>query len=255
MHSSAVSLKRIDGRPAATPRWIEIGDQPRKIVEAFAQRRHADRKDVQPEEQILAKLAAADARLEIAMGRGEDADVDAARLDAADTLERALLQHAQQLHLHVEAHVADLVEKQRAAVGELEPADASGDRARERAFLVAEELALEQLARDRAAIDRNERRVLARPRARGCAARRAPCRSPTRPGSARCCRSARLGASARRARSTAAESPTGKDEYKDSTSLIDVTTTTSCRCCYTGRPCDRRRTFAPKKRELSHITY
>ena len=48
----------------------------------------------------------------------------APRLDAADTLERPLLEHAQQLHLHVEGHVADLVEKQSAAVGELEPADA-----------------------------------------------------------------------------------------------------------------------------------
>ena len=60
------------------------------------------------------------------MRRGEDADVGAALLAAADALERALLQHAQQLHLHVEAHVADLVEEQRAAVGELEPADARG---------------------------------------------------------------------------------------------------------------------------------
>ena len=39
---------------------------------------------------------------------------------AADALELALLQHAQQLRLRLERQLADLVEEQRAAVGELE---------------------------------------------------------------------------------------------------------------------------------------
>ncbi len=56
------------------------------------------------------------------MRRRENAHVRATLLAAADTLEDALLEHAQQLHLHVDAHVADLVEEQRAAVGELETA-------------------------------------------------------------------------------------------------------------------------------------
>jgi hypothetical protein len=64
---------------------------------------------------------------------------------AADALELALLQHAQQLGLQVERHLADLVEEQRAAVGELERAGARGDGAGERALLVAEQLALEQV--------------------------------------------------------------------------------------------------------------
>ena len=92
----------------------------------------------------------------------DDAHVGAALLAAAHALERALLEHAQQLHLHVEAHVADLVQEQRAAVGELEAADARGQRARESALLVAEQLALEQLARNRAAVDGHERPPRAR---------------------------------------------------------------------------------------------
>jgi hypothetical protein len=48
--------------------------------------------------------------------------------------------------LHRRRHLADLVEEQRAAVGELEAALAARCAAGERALLVAEQLALEQLA-------------------------------------------------------------------------------------------------------------
>ena len=41
---------------------------------------------------------------------------------AAQPLELALLQHAQQLHLRAQVQLADLVEEERAAVGQLEAA-------------------------------------------------------------------------------------------------------------------------------------
>ena len=41
---------------------------------------------------------------------------------AADALELALLEHAQELHLGHRRELADLVEEQRAAVGQLEAA-------------------------------------------------------------------------------------------------------------------------------------
>ena len=80
---------------------------------------------------------------------------------AADALELLLLQRAQQLDLHRGRDVADLVEEQRAAVGELEPAELLLDRAGERALLVAEQLALEQRLGQRAAVDLDERAVRA----------------------------------------------------------------------------------------------
>ena len=80
------------------------------------------------------------------MRRRDDAHVDRERLGAADALERALLEHAQQLGLRLGRHVADLVEEDRAAVRGLEAADAARVGAGERALLVAEELALEELA-------------------------------------------------------------------------------------------------------------
>ena len=52
------------------------------------------------------------------------------RLAAADARELALLEHAQELRLERQRHVADLVEEERAAGGRLELADAPLDGAR-----------------------------------------------------------------------------------------------------------------------------
>ena len=59
----------------------------------------------------------------------------------ADALDLAFLQHAEQLALLLQRDLADLVEEQRAAVGELETADAVAQSAGEGASLVAEEFA------------------------------------------------------------------------------------------------------------------
>ena len=70
-------------------------------------------------------------------------------------------QNPQQLGLAVERHLADFVEKERAGVGLLEQADVVGVGAGERALLVAEELALHQVARNRRAVDAEHRPVAA----------------------------------------------------------------------------------------------
>ena len=80
---------------------------------------------------------------------------------AADAHEAARLEHAQQVHLHVGRHLGDLVEEQRAAVGALEAAAVLPRRAGERALLVAEQLGLDQVRRDGAAVDGDERAAAA----------------------------------------------------------------------------------------------
>src|SRR6185503_361015 len=70
---------------------------------------------------------------------------------------------AEELRLRLERHVAALVEEERAAVRRLELPFAPRDRTRERALLVAEELALDQLARERRAVHLDERLRPARP--------------------------------------------------------------------------------------------
>src|SRR4029453_15109370 len=66
------------------------------------------------------------------------------------------LDHAQQLDLHRRARVADLVEEERAAVGFLEEPAPAPLGAGEGALLEAEELGLEQVVGQRAAVDRDE---------------------------------------------------------------------------------------------------
>ena len=123
-----------------------------------------------------------DRRLEIAVGRGDDAHVDAHVLAAAEPREHAVLQHLQQLGLQRRAHLADLVEEHRPVVGELELAGLVLDGAGERAALETEELGLEQLGRQRRAVDLDERAVCGAATRRGPRAPPAPCRCRSRRG-------------------------------------------------------------------------
>src|SRR5262249_38559380 len=97
----------------------------------------------------------------IAVRRGDDAHVDREVRAAADAFDLPALEHTQQLRLEVGLELADLVEEERPAVGLFERAGACPGGAGERALLVPEELALEEVRRDRAAIDDDERPVFA----------------------------------------------------------------------------------------------
>ena len=119
--------------------------------------------DVEPVVEVLAEAPGADLVLEDAVGRGDDADVDLLGLAVADAEDDALLQRAQQLHLQVERQLADLVEEERAAVGRLELAGPRRDGAGEGALHVPEELTLDEVLGDGAAVDDDERPVR-----RGC---------------------------------------------------------------------------------------
>ena len=95
--------------------------------------------------------------------RGRDhAHIDVLRLVAAEPLQFALLQNAQQLHLNRRRHIADFVEHHGAGVGLLEFARLARDCARECALFVAEQLAFHQVFGKRRAIDLDERLVTPR---------------------------------------------------------------------------------------------
>ena len=83
------------------------------------------------------------------------------RLRSADADHDFFFQHAQQLGLAAEAQVADLVQKQRAAGGQLELALAALVGVGEGPFFVAEQFAFEQRLGDRRAVDGDERLVAA----------------------------------------------------------------------------------------------
>ena len=71
------------------------------------------------------------------------------------------LQHAQNFRLRRRRHVADFIEKDRAAVALLEFADALRGRAGERASFVPEQFAFEKVLRNGRAIDGEERLLAA----------------------------------------------------------------------------------------------
>src|SRR5579862_4020248 len=123
---------------------------------ALPEGRQRDRQHVQPIEQILAKRAFRDALAEIPIRCGDDADIDRDRLGPPDPFEGALLQHSEELRLQGGRDVADLVQKEGPAVGELELAGPARDGAGEGALLVAEQLALEQRFGERGRVHRDE---------------------------------------------------------------------------------------------------
>ncbi len=113
--------------------------------------------DVQPEVEVFPESRGADLGRQILVGRGQHAHVHPHACCPADRLDDLLLQRAQHLRLRLQAHVADLVEEQRAAVGELELAAPIRGGAGERSLDVPEQLALDQLLGDRGAVDFDER--------------------------------------------------------------------------------------------------
>ena len=134
-------------------------DQIGQILDPLAQRRQPQRHHVEAEEQILAEQALLDQDAQILVARRDDAHVGLDRGAAADGGVFALLQHPQQAGLRLHRHVADFVEKQRAALGLLEPAGGAGIGAGERAAFMAEQFRFDEIARDRRHVDGDERAV------------------------------------------------------------------------------------------------
>ena len=114
-------------RPLFCRKWR---DERTDVLRPLAQRRQAQAHDVQAMQQVLAEQSLAHALLEVLVRRGDDAHVRAQRRVTADAVVLAVGEHAQEPHLQVGRHVADLVEEQRAALGLLEAAAAQRLRAR-----------------------------------------------------------------------------------------------------------------------------
>jgi hypothetical protein len=135
----------------------EVLGQFEDIGRAFAQGRYLQVHDVEPEQEVLAEGAFAHGVGEVAVRRRDDADIDRHRPCAADAIDDALLDRAQQFGLQPHIHFGDFIEQQRAAGGLLELSDSARNRAGERALLVAEQFGFQQMLGDRRAIDRYER--------------------------------------------------------------------------------------------------
>src|SRR5262249_25644149 len=102
----------------------EVTREERDVLAPSAQRRNVEWDDVEAIVEIGAEGLSFTGLHEIAIRCGDDPCVDLDRLAAAHALDLALLQHAKELRLHGQRHVADLVEEQRASARALELAAA-----------------------------------------------------------------------------------------------------------------------------------
>ena len=123
----------------------------------FAKRRNAQRNGVDAEVQILAKLAFAKCNFQVDIRCADQTEINMHQTIAADRPILPFLEDAQKLRLQIRRHLPDFVEQERAGFGHLEQSHLVGVGARECAPLVAEQFALDQILRDRRAIDLDER--------------------------------------------------------------------------------------------------
>src|SRR5205085_12609325 len=116
----------------------EIICQQWNILASLPERRHGERDDVEAIVEVWTECALTDGFFEVSVGRANQSDINLERACAADALELSLLKHAQQFGLQERGHLADFIQKERAAVGHFELAFLLHERSRERAFLVSE---------------------------------------------------------------------------------------------------------------------
>jgi hypothetical protein len=146
--------------PTAELGLTSLDDGPHQEGDVFApvpEGRDVDGEDSEPVEEIFAEAALREGPGQVAIRGGEDPDVDLHGARAADALELTVLEDAKKLRLEVQGELADLVQEERPAVGELEAAHAGGGRAREGALLVAEQLALDEGGRQGGTVDADQR--------------------------------------------------------------------------------------------------
>ena len=130
--------------------------QGRDVVDAIAQGRHRQRHHVEAVEEIFPKAARLHLGFEVAVGGGDDAHIHRQLALGADRPDGFLFQSPQQGRLHGERHLAYLVQKEGALVGDPEQAVAPLAGAGEGPLHVAEQLAFQQLGGDGGTVERHE---------------------------------------------------------------------------------------------------
>ena len=109
-----------------------------------------DGKDGETKKEIAAKLSVLGGGLKVTIRRRDNANINRHGSTPADAINDLLFDGAKEFTLRCERQLADLVEKDGAAGGQLELAGATLGRAGERAAFVAEEFRLDQCFGNRA---------------------------------------------------------------------------------------------------------
>ena len=134
----------------------ESPHEQRDVFPALSQRREVDVEDVEAVVEIVPELTEGDGSRKERLVAASTRTSTWMGLTSTHPEERPALEHAKELDLRRRRDLADLVEEDRARVGQLEPAEPPLRRAGERALLVAEQLLLEQRVGERGAVDGDE---------------------------------------------------------------------------------------------------
>src|ERR1051326_2855583 len=135
----------------------EVSSKYRNILRVIAQGRSRDRKYLEAVVEVASKKLVAHHLGQVAVGGGDEPDVNGNGPGPSQPLERLLLQRPEQFGLQIERNIANLIQKQCASVRHLEAAQFLSQGAGECSFFVAEQLAFEKPGGDRSAIQANER--------------------------------------------------------------------------------------------------
>src|SRR6185436_8644619 len=123
--------------------------------------RNLNAHDRQAIEEVLTKIAALYGSRQMPIRRRDDPDIDRRRAIRPYRPYLSLLDRAQKLRLGIEWQFADLIQKERPAVGFGEETLTIRCRAGEGTTHMPEQLALEEIRRDRPTVDGDERTALA----------------------------------------------------------------------------------------------
>ncbi|MNQ38035.1 hypothetical protein D3C85_515970 [compost metagenome] len=140
----------------------EVAGQQQYVFAALPQWRQGERDHVQTVVKILAKTPRLDLHQGIPVGGADEAHIHRLHLAAADPLQGAGLDEAQQLALQVEIHLADLVEEQGATVRQAGRPLAIPLSSGKGSLHMAEDLALHQIVGNGGAVERDEGLIPAR---------------------------------------------------------------------------------------------
>ena len=147
------------GRHAVAPcgQRREVLEQRREILEALAQRRDVQREHLQPEVEVGAELAPGHHFVQVPVGGGDEPRGDAPGPGAPDAPHLAALQHRKQPRLEIERQLPYLVQVDGAVLGRLDQPRPRRVGVGERTLFVPEKLRLDQILRQRRAVEMHER--------------------------------------------------------------------------------------------------
>ena len=130
--------------------------QNRHLFPPVSQRWNMNPYYVQAVKQILSEATVINRSFQIRVGRRQHAHVYPHRLGLADRLDLRLLEKAHELRMNLEREIADLIEKERSAIGGPYDPGVIRGRSGKRASAVPEELTIDDLFWSSRAIKRQE---------------------------------------------------------------------------------------------------